>query len=64
MPHISDSHRREYIEDCCKALNRASRCEYALRLVLARTMSKEQVDECVARVRNADFSDFEQKECP
>jgi len=62
MPHVTDDHLKLMNDRWGKALNRASRCEYALRLVLARTMSAKQIDECVARVRNADFSDFEPKE--
>lgn len=50
---------REQIAREGKALNRAARCEYALRLCLKKLIPESRIDEVVKQVRNADFSALE-----
>ncbi len=53
---IRTDFEREQIAREGRALNRAARCEYALRLCLIRLFPEEKVDEIVKQVRDANFS--------
>lgn len=50
---------REQIAREGRALNRAARCEYALRLCLKKLIPEGHINEVVRQVRDANFSQIE-----